>query len=65
MIEKRFVIPFIDKPPPIYLPNNKSALEIKHRPWIMEILREFLDYGFISKGETVPGRAINELEPVN
>ena len=54
IIEKGFEIPFISKPPPIYLPNNKSALERKHRPWIMETLREFLDYGFISKVETVP-----------
>lgn len=54
IIENGVKIPFIKNPPPIYLPNNKSALLPENRSWVKETLLEFLDYGFISKVDKIP-----------
>ena len=40
-------IPFLETPPAIYLPNNKSATQPGHLQWVKDTLTEFLRYGFI------------------
>ena len=54
MISNGFKVPFLRKPPVIYLPNNKTALESKNVEWVLETLAEFESFGFISRVEKIP-----------
>jgi len=47
-------IPFIEMPPPIVLPNNKSAVESCKIQWVRETLVEYLRFGFIEKVSVIP-----------
>ena len=54
IIQEGVKIPFKTKPPHIYLPNNKSVLKRDHKNWVRSTLKEFLEYGFISKVKSIP-----------
>ena len=47
IIQHGVKIPFLEKPPAIFLPNNKSATQPTHLQWVKDTLTEFLRYGFI------------------
>ncbi len=42
-------IPFSRSPPPIVMPNNKSAVGQEMVPWVRNTIAEYLRYGFIEK----------------
>jgi len=54
VIQEGVKIPFSIKPPPIVLPNNKSAIEPERISWVRETLQEYLRYGFIEKVKCIP-----------
>ena len=47
-------IPFLSKPPPIFLLNNKSAISAENTPWVRATINEFLRYGFVKKVDYMP-----------
>ena len=47
-------IPFAKKAPRILLPNNKSAVSAQAIPVVREILREYLQYGFVKRVTEIP-----------
>ena len=54
IINEGFKVPFISTPPPIYVPNNKSAMVKEHKDWVRSTLKEFLSFGFITEVKEIP-----------
>ena len=42
-------VPFEKIPPPIILPNNKTAVLEENRTWVRETLLEYIRLGFVKK----------------
>ena len=42
-------IPFRKEPPPMVLPNNKSAIVPENVQWVRDTIEEYLKMGFIKK----------------
>jgi Reverse transcriptase (RNA-dependent DNA polymerase) len=47
-------IPFISKPPRIFLPNNKSVMVPDIVPWVRDTLKEYLAFGFVEQVNFIP-----------
>ena len=54
IVEKGITVQFINEPPVIFLPNNKSAILPEHKDWIRKNLLEFESYGFIERVPEIP-----------
>ena len=49
LVREGLKIPLSSEPPPMVLPNNKSAMQKDNVEWIRETLSEYLKLGFIKK----------------
>jgi hypothetical protein len=47
LIQYGVKIPFMQRPPRINLPNNRSVLSGDIVPWVRDTLQEYLKFGFI------------------
>ena len=54
MVREGLKIPLSSEPPPMVLPNNKSAMQKDNVEWIRETLSEYLKLGFIKKVLNIP-----------
>jgi Reverse transcriptase (RNA-dependent DNA polymerase) len=54
IIKNGIRIPFERKPPRMLLQNTKAVLENDNVPVVRQIIREYLQYGFIAKVEQIP-----------
>ena len=54
LVREGLKIPFSSEPPPILLPNNKSATQPENKTWIRETLLEYVKFGFIKKVSKIP-----------
>ena len=54
LVSEGLKIPFLKKPPPIFLPNNSSVFKPAYSDWLFNTILEFEDFGFISKVKNIP-----------
>ena len=54
LVQHGLKIPFLNHPPKIFLPNNRSATRPEHTKWVINTIKEYEKMGFVSKVEYVP-----------
>jgi Reverse transcriptase (RNA-dependent DNA polymerase) len=54
VIKNGIRIPFERKPPRMLLQNTKAVLEPQNVPVVRQIIREYIDFGFVKKVDKIP-----------
>ena len=54
IISNGLKIPFLVPPPPMFLPNSSSLKKPENKAWLLSTLKEFEEFGFISKVKDIP-----------
>lgn len=54
LVKNGLKVPFLNPPPKIFLPNNRSALKDEHKKWVISTIKEYEKMGFVSKVDYVP-----------
>ena len=54
IIKNGFSIPFTRKPPRMFFPNNKSAIDNKNKAWVTKQILDFEKLGFIERSKEIP-----------